>query len=88
MMIEEQAAESKASEAMRAMREAGAVVRIDVEDGHRIFIEAVTETDGRYGLVDHYEVRKRGSHVTDSTSKRDGLWVLRELSRNEFVLVR
>lgn len=87
-MLEERANESESSEAMRAMREANAVVRIDVEDGHRIFIEAVPETDGRYGLVDHYEVRHRGSHVTDSTDKRDGLWVLRELSRNEFILVR
>lgn len=75
--------EDRTSVAMRSMREESAVVQVDIEPGHRLFIEAETADDG-YGLVEHYVVRHRGSHVDDATVERDGLWVRRELSRNEF----
>lgn len=74
-------------EAMRSMREESAVVQVEIEQSHQLTIKAET-ADDRYGLVDHYEVRTRGRHVDNATFERDGLWVRRELSRNEFSLIR
>lgn len=78
--MREQMPEDESSEAMRELRE-GETITIDIGKGHRMIIEAEVGDDG-YGLVDHYEVRTRGSHVEDATVERDGLWVRRELARN------
>lgn len=69
------------TETLARLRDDGMVAQIPMDGGHMLIAAVTHDYSQNLPVVDHYEVRTKGSSVEDDTSKRDGLWVYRELDR-------